>query len=124
MRFIDIANCFNVHAFILWEMCKRYGFHPVKDKYGRGHLEDAEATILVSMLPSYPALQRFTYKQEINKGQYVFRDEARRDREAESERDVPREYSVTEGRIVRTTSLRDGTVYVCKWNNLECYWER
>lgn len=124
MRFIDIANCFNVHAFLLWEICKRYGIRPEKDKYGRGYVYGEEAHKLVSQIADYPALRRFTYKQEFNKGMYVFRDEARRDREVESERDVPRKYAVENDSIVRTTLMNDGTVYRCKWNALGCYWER
>ena len=61
--------------------------------------------------------QDFTYKQEINKRQYLFRDEARRDEEKRNEQDVPRRYTIDkEGRISRATLFPDGSVMIWYWN--------
>ena len=81
VKFIDIAMSMNVHTFIIWEFIRRYG-------YGEGVTKD----------------QDFSYKQEINKRQYLFRDLDRLAEEKRNEQDVPREYSTDRaGNVIRYT---------------------
>ena len=53
----------------------------------------------------------------MNKRQYLFRDEARRDEEKRNEQDVPRRYTIdTEGRISRATLFPDGSIMIWYWS--------
>ena len=119
IKFVDIAQCLNVHAFIIWEFIRRYGFEKgvKKDRWGRGSVSPRECRKWVDRLATYIGEQNFTYKQEINKRQYLFRDEARRDEEKQNERDVPRRYTIDkQGRISQATLFLDGSVMVWYWD--------
>ena len=119
VKFVDIAQCLNVHAFIIWEFVRRYGFEKgvKKDRWGRGSVSPRECRKWLDKLATYIGEQDFTYKQEVNKRQYLFRDEARRDEEKRNEQDVPRRYTIDkEGRISRATLFPDGSIMVWYWN--------
>lgn len=119
VKFVDIAQCLNVYAFIIWEFIRRYGFEKgvKKDRWGRGSVSARECRKWIDKLATYIGEQDFTYKQEVNKRQYLFRDGARRDEEKRNEQDVPRGYTIDkEGRIVRATLFPDGSVMVWYWN--------
>lgn len=119
IKFVDIAQCLNVHAFIIWEFIRRYGFEKGvrKDRWGRGSVSPQECRKWLDKLATYIGEQGFTYKQEINKRQYLFRDRARRGEEKRNEQDVPRRYTIDrQGRISRATLFPDGSVMVWYWN--------
>lgn len=119
IKFMDLAMCLNVHAFIIWEFIRRYGFEKgvKKDRWGRGSVSPSECRKWVDKLATYVSEQGFTYKQEINKRQYLFRDEARRDEEKRNGQGVPRRYTIDkEGRISRATLFPDGSVMIWYWN--------
>ena len=87
VKFIDIAMSMNVHTFIIWEFIRRYGYNEgvTKDKYGRGYVSSAKCRGWIDKLAQYVKEQDFSYKQEINKRQYLFRDP---DRLAEEKRQI------------------------------------
>lgn len=119
IKFVDIAQCLNVHAFIIWEFIRRYGFEKgvKKDRWGRGSVSPRECRKWINMLVTYISEQDFTYKQEVNKRQYLFRDKARRDEEKRNEQDAPRRYTIDkQGRISRATLFPDGSIMVWYWN--------
>lgn len=119
IKFVDIAQCLNVHAFIIWEFIRRHGFEKgvKKDRWGRGSVSGRECRKWIDRLATYIGEQDFTYKQEVNKRQYLFRDEARRDEEKRNEQDVPRRYTINkEGRISRATLFPDGSIMIWHWS--------
>lgn len=119
VSFMDLAVCLNCHVFIIWEFIRRYGFEKgvKKDRWGRGSVSPRECRKWINMLATYISEQDFTYKQEVNKRQYLFRDEARRDEEKRNEQDVPRRYTIDkQGRISRATLFPDGSVMIWHWN--------
>lgn len=124
IRFVDICNAFNVHAFIVWEFVRRYGFEKgiKKDSYGRGYVPSKEADKWVNKLSEYLVFQEYSYKQEINKGQYTYRDMARFKREKESESDIIRRYGAVGNSLTRTNVYRNGTSRTQRWNAEECVW--
>lgn len=106
IKFIDIAMSMNVHAFIIWEFIRKFGYEEgvEKDKYGRGYVSSAKCRGWIDKLAGYVKEQDFSYKQEINKRQYLFRDLDRLAEEKRNERDVPREYSTDRaGNVIRYT---------------------
>lgn len=121
VKFIDIAYSMNVHVFIIWEFIRRYGYERGvrKDKYGRGDVSAVACRKWIHKLYEYIQEQDFSYKQGINKRQYIFRDEKRLAEEKRNEQDVKRVYSVDkDGNIIRTTLLgSDGdTGQVHRWD--------
>lgn len=119
IKFVDIAQCLNVHAFVIWEFIRRYGFEKgvKKDKWGRGSVSCRECRKWIDKLATYIGGQGFTYKQEVNKRQYLFRDEARWDMEKRNEQDAPRQYTIDkEGRIRRATLFQDGSIMIWHWS--------
>ena len=121
VNFIDIAYSMNVHVFIIWEFIRRYGYERGvrKDKYGRGDVSAVACRKWIHKLYEYIQEQDFSYKQDINKRQYIFRDEKRLAEEKRNEQDVKRVYSVDkDGNIIRTTLLgSDGdTGQVHRWD--------
>ena len=121
VKFIDIAYSMNVHVFIIWEFIRRYGYERGvrKDKYGRGDVSAVACRKWIHKLYEYIQEQDFSYKQDINKRQYIFRDEKRLAEEKRNEQDVKRVYSVDkDGNIIRTTLLgQDGdTGQVHRWD--------
>lgn len=124
IRFVDICNAFNIHAFIVWEFVRRYGHLKgvSKDKWGRGYVRTSECNKWVNKLSEYLAFQEYSYKQEINKGQYTYRDRARFEREKESESDIVRRYGAVNGSLTRTNIYRNGTSRRQRWNAEECVW--
>lgn len=116
---MDLARCLNVHTFIIWEFIRRHGFEKgvKKDRWGRGSVSARECQKWIDKLAAYIEKQDFTYKQRVNKRQYLFRDEARRDEEKRNEQDVPRRYTIDkEGRISQATLFRDGSIMICYWS--------
>lgn len=106
VRFIDIAMSMNVYTFIIWEFIRRYGYQDgvTKDKYGRGYVSSAKCRAWIDKLADYVREQDFTYKQGVNKAQYLFRDLDRLAEEKRNERDVQREYSTDRaGNVIRYT---------------------
>ena len=106
VRFVDIAYSMNVHIFIIWEFIRKFGYErgTRKDKYGRGYVSAVQCRKWIQKLKEYIDEQDFTYKQEFNKRQYLYRDENKLSLEKKNEQDVPRTYSVDkEGNIVRYT---------------------
>ena len=106
VRFVDIAYSMNVHIFIIWEFVRKFGYErgTRKDKYGRGYVSAVQCRKWIQKLKEYIDEQDFTYKQEFNKRQYLYRDENKLSLEKKNEQDVPRTYSVDkEGNIVRYT---------------------
>lgn len=119
ISFMDMAVCLNVHAFIIWEFIRRYGFEKgvKKDRWGRGSVSARECRKWIDKLAAYIEGQDFTYKQEVNKRQYLFRDEARRDEEKRNEQDISRRYTIDkEGRISRATLFPDGSIMIWYWS--------
>lgn len=106
VRFVDIAYSMNVHIFIIWEFVRKFGYErgTRKDKYGRGYVSAVQCRKWIQKLKDYIDEQDFTYKQEFNKRQYLYRDENKYSLEKKNEQDVPRTYSVDkQGNIVRYT---------------------
>ena len=104
VRFIDIAHAMNVHTFIIWEFIHRYEHERgvCKDKYGQGNVSAVACQKWINKLYTYIRKQDFTYKQDINKRQYLFRNMMKYAEEKQNERDVPREYSIDkDGKIIR-----------------------
>ena len=124
IRFVDICNAFNIHAFIVWEFVRRYGFEKgiTKDSYGRGYVPAKEANKWVNKLSEYLVFQEYSYKQEINKGQYTYRDRTRFKREKESESDIIRRYGADGDSLTRTNIYCNGTSRKQRWNAGECVW--
>lgn len=119
INFIDIAVSMNVHVFIIWEFIRRFGYEKEvkKDKYGRGTVSARACRRWINELYIYVGQQDFTYRQGINKRQYLFRDENRLIEEKKNEQDVSRMYMVDKkGRIARRTTYRDGTFQTWAWN--------
>lgn len=119
VQFRDIAQCLNVHVFIIWEFLRRYDHmkEVSKDKYGRGSVSKRKCRIWINDLATYIGEQDFSYKQDINKRLYLFRDEARREAEKENGQDVERVYSVSPlGDIIRTTLFSNGGTQNWRWN--------
>ena len=122
VNFIDIAYSMNVHVFIIWDFIRRYGYERGvrKDKYGRGNVSAVACRKWIHKLYEYTRGQGFSYKQDVNKGLYIFRDEKRLAEEKRNEQDVRREYSVDkQGNIIRTTYLGEDedTGQVYRWDN-------
>lgn len=116
---MDLAQCLNVHTFIIWEFIRRHGFERgvKKDRWGRGSVSARECRKWIDKLAAYIREQDFTYKQEVNKRQYLFRDEVRRDEEKRNEQDAPRRYTIDkEGRIGRATLFSDGSIMIWYWS--------
>lgn len=127
VRFIDICNALNVHAFIVWEFIKRYGYTEGvrKDKFGRGYVQTGECRKWLSELVDYLKFQEYSYKQEINKGQYTYRNQDRFQREKESEADIERIVSSDEdGNITRLLLFKNNSIGVEQWDNMECVWRK
>lgn len=106
IKFIDIAMSMNVHTFIVWEFIRRYGYQDgvTKDKYGSGYVSSVKCRAWIDKLANYVRDQNFTYKQDVNKAKYLFRDLDRLAEEKRNERDVPREYSTDRaGNVIRYT---------------------
>lgn len=119
VKFMDLAACLNVHTFIIWEFIRRHGFEKgvEKDRWGRGSVSAHECRKWIDKLAAYIGGQGFTYKQEVNKRQYLFRDVARRDEEKRNEQDAPRRYTIDEeGRISRATLFPDGSIMIWYWS--------
>ena len=89
VSFMDMAVCLNCHVFIIWEFIRRYSYTAgvTKDRYGRGYVEAKLCNEWIDKLAKYVAAQDFTYKQPINKRQYLIRDEARLAEEKRNEQD-------------------------------------
>lgn len=118
-KFIDIAMSMNVHTFIIWEFIRKFGYEAgvEKDKYGRGYVSSTKCRQWINQLAEYVASHNYSYKQEFNKRQYLFRDENRLLEEKKNERDVTRTYLIDkQGRIARRTAYRDGTSQMWVWN--------
>lgn len=119
VKFIDIAMSMNVHVFIIWEFIRRYGYQEgvTKDKYGHGTVSARACRRWINGLYLYVRQQDFTYKQDINKRQYLFRDLERLAEEKRNEQDVARTYLIDkQRRIARRTTYRDGTSQMWVWN--------
>ena len=126
ISFKEIGRCLNVHQFFIWEFIRRYGYEKGvhKDRFGFGHVPARLANRWIHKLAEYRSFQQYSYKQEINKGQYTYISEERRQREVESEQDLERVYGVDEdGSIVRGTVFASGGRQVWKWNDLFQSWQ-
>lgn len=126
VSFMDIAVCLNCHVFIIWEFIRRYGYTAgvTKDKYGRGYVEAKLCNGWVDKLAKYVAAQDFTYKQPINKRQYLIRDEARLAEEKRNEQDISRTYGIDpDGRIKRVSTFKNGTVQTWYWCRSSLGWK-
>lgn len=118
VRFVDIAHSMNVHIFIIWEFVRKFGYErgTRKDKYGRGYVSAVQCRKWIQKLKEYIDEQDFTYKQEFNKRQYLYRDENKLSMEKRNEQDVPREYSVDKyGNIVRYTWFSEDRATGTEW---------
>ena len=118
IKFIDIAMSMNVHAFIIWEFIRKFGHEEgvKKDKYGRGYVSSVKCRQWINQLAEYVTSHNYSYKQEFNKRQYLFRDENKLAEEKKNERDVRREYSTDrKGNIIRYTYMKDA-LQVWRWN--------
>lgn len=126
VSFMDIAVCLNCHAFIIWEFIRRYGYTAgvTKDKYGRGYAEAGLCNGWIDKLAKYVATQDFTYKQPVNKRQYLARDEARRAEEKRNEQDISRTYGIdAQGRIKRVSTFKNGTSQTWYWHRDSLGWK-
>ena len=118
VRFVDIAYSMNVHIFIIWEFVRKFGYErgTRKDKYGRGYVSAVQCRKWIQKLKDYIDKQDFTYKQEFNKRQYLYRDENRYSLEKKNGQDVPRTYSVDKhGNIVRYTWFSEDRATGTEW---------
>ena len=125
IKFVDLCNAFNVHAFIVWEFLRRYDHLEgvSKDKWGRGYVRSSECDKWLHKFSEYLVFQEYSYKQEINKGQYTYRDPERFQREKESETDVLKVYGAKDGLITRTDNYKNGSKSVKCWDAKECVWK-
>ncbi|WAX10824.1 hypothetical protein BV739P1_00025 [Phocaeicola phage BV739P1] len=125
IKFIDLCNAFNVHSFIVWEFIRRYDFLKgvSKDQWGRGSVQSSECDKWLDKFSGYLVFQEYSYKQEINKGLYTYRDPERFQREKESETDVSKVYGAKDGTITRTDNYKNGTKSVKYWDIEECVWK-
>ncbi|WAX10563.1 hypothetical protein BV283P2_00057 [Phocaeicola phage BV283P2] len=125
IKFVDLCNAFNVHAFIVWEFIHRYGHTKgvTKDKWGRGSVLSSECDKWLDKFSGYLVFQEYSYKQEINKGLYTYRDPERFQREKESETDVHKVYGAKDGLIIRTDNYKNGSKSVKCWDATECVWK-
>ena len=124
VKFIDIAVSMNVHAFIIWEFIRKFGYEEgvEKDKYGRGYVSSTKCRQWINQLAEYVASHNYSYKQEFNKRQYLFRDENKLAEEKKNERDVKREYSTDrKGNVIRYTWMNGGG-QVWRWNPIISGW--
>lgn len=118
VRFVDIAYSMNVHIFIIWEFIRKFGYErgTRKDKYGRGYVSAVQCRKWIQKLKEYIDEQDFTYKQEFNKRQYLYRDENKYSLEKKNEQDVLRTYSVDkQGNIVRYTWFSKDRAVGTEW---------
>ena len=118
IKFIDVAVSMNIHVFIIWEFIRRFGYEKEvkKDKYGRGYVSSTKCRGWINQLAEYVASHNYSYKQEFNKRQYLFRDENKLAEEKKNERDVKREYSTDrKGNVIRYTYMKDA-LQVWRWN--------
>ena len=91
---------------------------------GRGSVQWQKANLWIDKLAQYLKFQEYSYKQEINKGQYTYISRERFQREKESEQDVRREYGVNDkGQVIRATIFADGTKQMWHWGALEYAWQ-
>lgn len=126
VSFMDLAVCLNCHAFIIWEFIRRCGYTAgvTKDRYGRGYVEAGLCNGWIDKLAKYVAAQDFTYKQPINKGQYLARDGARRAEEKRNGKGITRTYGIDpDGRIKRVSTFRNGTVQTSYWHRDSLGWK-
>lgn len=126
ISFKVIGAALNIHDFIIWEFVRRYGYDKgiTKDRKGRGVVQWQKANLWIDKLAQYLKFQEYSYKQEINKGQYTYISRERFQREKESEQDVRREYGVNDkGQVTRATIFADGTKQMWHWGTLECAWQ-
>lgn len=126
ISFKVIGAALNIHDFIIWEFVRRYGYDVgiSKDRKGRGVVQWQKANLWIDKLAQYLKFQEYSYKQEINKGQYTYISRERFQREKESEQDVRREYGVNDkGQVIRTTIFADGTKQMWYWGWPECAWQ-
>ena len=125
IKFVDLCNALNVHAFIVWEFLRRYDHLKgvTKDKWGRGYVRTPECNKWLHKFAEYLVFQEYSYKQEINKGQYTYRDPERFQREKESETDVLKVYGAKDGLITRTDNYKNGSKSVKYWDAEECVWK-
>lgn len=125
IKFVDLCNAFNVHAFIVWEFIRRYDYMKgvSKDKWGRGSVQSSECNKWLHKFTEYLVFQEYSYKQEINKGQYTYRDTERFQREKESETDVLKVYGAKDDLIIRTDNYKNGSKSVKYWDAAECVWK-
>ena len=127
IRFVDICNALNVHAFIIWEFIKRYGYENGvrKDKFGRGYVQTQECSKWLAGFVDYLKFQEYSYKQDINKGQYTYRDKDRFQREKESEADIVRIVSSDgDGNITRLLLFKNKSKGLEHWDAVECVWRK
>lgn len=126
ISFKVIGAALNIHDFIIWEFVRRYGYDEgiTKDRKGRGVVQWRKANLWIDKLAQYLKFQEYSYKQEINKGQYTYISRERFRREKESEQDVRREYGVNDkGQVIRAIIFADGTKQMWHWGTLECAWQ-
>lgn len=126
ISFKIIGEALNIHQFIIWEFVRRYGYDKgiTKDRKGRGVVQWHKANLWIDKLAKYLKFQEYSYKQEINKGQYTYISRERFQREKESEQDVEREYGVNDkAQVIRTTKFANGGVQVWVWNWLTYTWQ-
>ena len=117
-KFIDIAMSMNVHVFIIWEFIRKFGYEAgvEKDKYGRGYVSSTKCRKWINRLSEYVAGHKYSYKQDFNKRQYLYRDENKSVEEKKNEQDVKREYSTDrKGNVIRYTHMK-GCVQVWRWD--------
>ena len=118
VRFVDIAYSMNVHIFIIWEFIRKFGYErgTRKDKYGRGYVSAVQCRKWIQKLKEYIDKQDFTYRQDFNKRQYLYRDENKLSLEKKNEQDAPRTYSVDKhGNIVRYTWFSEDRATGTEW---------
>ena len=121
IKFKDIANLFNVGGFAVFEFFREQGLEFVKDRWGRGScpVEVFNPNDFVAYLKR----QEHTYRGEVHKMQYLYRDRARYEEQKKCETDVQRFYRVgPSGTFYLITRYRDFTCEVKRWHTDYCYY--
>lgn len=121
IKFIDIANLFNVGGFAVFEFFREQGLKFEKDKYGRGYCE--VGVFNPNDFVEYLKRQEHTYRGDVHKMQYLYRDRGRYLEQKKCETDVRRFYTVGQsGAFYLTTVYKDFSCEVKRWHTDFCYY--
>lgn len=122
VRVIDVANLFNVGGFAVFEFLRENGTPFEKDAFGRGYVNAVD--IDLNAFADHLKRQEHTYRGEVHKMHYLYRDKAKYEEAKKCETDIERYYRVDDrtGTIYLVSKFRDHTCVVKKWHTKEQYY--